>query len=214
MFTRGVVSFFHRLGASRHQAEDNGTGFGLHCARQKEGNVALGWAGICLWRNAEVSPSSSNRDYHPSVTTCSEDTSQPLPPLSPTSPSSNHSYLLFREESIHIDSNQKWVKIFVTAANGTLTIASDNEDGPGAEYSLGSCALHQLSKDQEGETRVEKRSKCAPSLLPPLSSLTNRPQSTPQFPHRSQVRAQFHVRCGVCHEKNKADLCSREPGRA
>ena len=79
---------------------------------------------------------------------------QPLTPPSPLPPPFP-SYLLFREESIHIDSNQKWVKIFVEAANGTLTIASDNEDGPGAEYSLGSCALHQLSKDQEGEMKCD-----------------------------------------------------------
>lgn len=71
-------------------------------------------------------------------------THSPLPP-----PSTR--YLLFREESIHLDGNQKWVKVFVQASHGTLTIPSDNEEGPGAEFSLGSCALHQLSKDQEAK---------------------------------------------------------------
>jgi len=58
-------------------------------------------------------------------------------------------YLLFLSESIHSSSSSKWVKLFVQAQDDVLTLVAKDEGDTDETYSLSSCVLHKLSKEQE-----------------------------------------------------------------
>ena len=72
------------------------------------------------------------------------------PPLSEDSeaPVNVASYLLFLSESIHSSSTSKWVKLFVQAQDDVLILAAKDDGDEDQTYSLSSCVLHKLSKEQ------------------------------------------------------------------